>query len=108
LPKISDFYADVQVNKKSVSTLTNRIDGNEYFWNGTLDDSTYDLLVDVYDIAKILFGKEAATQPPEVVFFDMPEINNADGAYSDDNQTTVVDRFSPYNTTVSNTNNTNP
>lgn len=100
LQKISDLYGQVQVNKKSVSTLTNSIEWNEYFWNGTLDDSTYDLLVDVYDIAKILFGKETATQPPEVVFFDMPEINNADGVYDDDDQTTIVDRFSPYNTTV--------
>ena len=100
LTKISNLYEEVQLNKKSISTLTNNIEWNEYFWNGTLDDSTYDLLVDVYDVAKILFGKESATQPPEVVFFDMPDINNADGVYSSDDQTTIVDRFSPYNTTV--------
>lgn len=102
IPKMSHLYTDVSANEKSVSTLVNSIQWTEYFWNGTLDDSTYDLLVDVYDVAKILFGEESAVEPPETVFFDMPTLNNVDGVYDGNESSTVVDRFSPYNTTVTN------
>lgn len=102
LPKMSSLYADISSNEKSVSTLVDRIQWTEYFWNGTLDDSTYDLLVDVYDVSKILFGEESTVEPPETVFFDMPKLNNANGMYEDTSSSTVVDWFSPYNTTTTN------
>ena len=110
LEKISGLYGDIQSNKKSVDTLTNKVKWNEYFWNGSLEDSTYDLLLDVYDIAKILFGEDTAVKPPEIVFFDMPQLNNVDEVYSEQ-MVTVVDRFAPYNTTVPQSNattNTSP
>lgn len=106
IPKVSSLYEDVLSNKKSVSTLTEKVKWNEYFWNGSLDDSTFDLLVDVYDIAKILFGEDESVPPPETVFFEMPQLDNVDGVYAGDDTSTIVDRFSPYNTTVSSNNGT--
>lgn len=98
LKNVPIMFQKISTDKSSISTLTDKIEWSEYFWNWSLDDSKFDLLSDVFDVAKLLFGESEAQEPPETVFFDMPVLNNADGAYNS-NVSTVINRFWPHNST---------
>lgn len=54
-------------NMTSLSTSTI---GNDIYYNGTLDDSPYDLLVDIQDIGKIMF--ENNEQSDSMLFYTFP------------------------------------
>lgn len=64
------------------------------FWNASIEDSSYDIMNDVYILATILF--EDAEEPVETRFYKMPTVNYQ--AMADDSTMFMgVDWFSPYN-----------
>lgn len=99
LKQVPSAFEKINTDKTAVSTLTDKLEWSEYFWNGSLDDSKFDLLSDVYDIAKLLFSESQAQEPPETVFFDMPTLSNTDGVYHDPNVITSINWFWPHNIT---------
>ncbi len=51
--------------------------GTEFFQNGTLDDSDYDLLVDISEIGRIMF--DGYKPPLTTVFYGMPTLGSLFG-----------------------------
>lgn len=96
---VADVFIKMYVNKKNKSSVGDSVKDSEAFWNGTLDDSSYDLLVDVYDVAKLLFVDPQ--EPPKVYYYSysMPTLSNVDGTYNY-KVPTEIDWFSPYNNTT--------
>ena len=97
--KVSQVFIQILLNKQNSLSIWDSLMDSEAFFNGTLEDSSYDILMDVYDVAKILF--EQPQEPPQVLFYDynMPTLSNTDGVYKW-NTSKEIDRFSPYNTVV--------
>lgn len=52
------------------TTLDNANRGDDMFFNGTLDDSPYDLLLDMQLIGDVLFKSNTAA--PQVILYDFP------------------------------------
>ena len=72
--------------------------GSNLFWNSTLEDSAYDIMDDVSNLAKILF--QNASKPVESRFYKMPKVDyqaipEDDVIYGD------IDWFSPFNSVSS-------
>ncbi|HMS90803.1 MAG TPA: hypothetical protein PKC87_01155 [Candidatus Absconditabacterales bacterium] len=63
-------YTDIYTNTYTMSTLNKSNFGSDLFWNGTLDDSDFDLLYDINQIGKILFDDIA--ESPEILFYRLP------------------------------------
>lgn len=70
--EINAVYYDGYANTYSLSTLNQDNFGSDLLWNGTLDDSDFDLLYDINQVGKVLF--EAFQDSPEVLFYRLPEI----------------------------------
>jgi len=49
--------------------------GSDLFWNGTLDDSAFDLLFDINNVGKLLFDN--FKDSPEVLFFRLPQASTS-------------------------------
>lgn len=99
---VAQVFSQIILNVKNSSSVKDSVQDSEAFFNWTLDDSSYDILLDVYDVAKLLFL--APQEPPVVLFYNysMPELSNADGVYQNKNHT-QMDWFSPYNNTTTST-----
>jgi len=66
------------------------------FWNASLDDSSYDIMTDVYNLAKILF--HGVWKPAETHFYKMPKVDyNAVESDTSSLWDGDIDWFSPYN-----------
>lgn len=63
-------YSDVYTNNYALSTLNRSNFGSDLFWNGSLDDSDFDLLYDINQIGKLLF--DDFTDSPEILFYRLP------------------------------------
>lgn len=59
------------------NALSNDTYGTEFFQNGTLDDSDFDLLVDIAEIGRIMF--EWYKPPLTTVFYGMPSLGSLFG-----------------------------
>ncbi len=59
-----------------------------------MDDSSYDIMNDVYMLAKILF--QGVENPVKTLFFKMPSVNY-NSIYQEPKLNMDIDRFSPYN-----------
>ena len=93
---VNDFYlAEYRTNYNS-NALTKRNEWLDAFWNKSLNDSSYDILNDVYILARILF--DSPQEPEETLFYEMPDVsttvNNID-TYTDIINI-IKNRFSPY------------
>lgn len=44
--------------------------GNDIYYNGTLDDSPYDILVDIQNIGDVLFSNNEQTD--NIIFYTFP------------------------------------
>ncbi len=69
--QINKIYYDVYSNSYTMSTLNKSNFWSDLFWNGTLDDSDFDLLYDINQVGKILF--DTFTDSPQVLFYRLPK-----------------------------------
>jgi len=67
---------------------------SNYFRNFTLDDSSYDIMNDIYGLANILF--QDIDKPIQTLFYKMPSVNY-DSIYQESPMNMDIDWFSPYN-----------
>jgi hypothetical protein len=63
-------YVDQMFTHRSYSLLTDNTFGENLFQNGSLADSDYDLMVDIYNIGRIMFQGYQA--PVELVYYQFP------------------------------------
>ena len=97
---VNNYYMNTYRSRSNISSLDNGNKWSDAFWNKSLDDSSYDILYDIYLLAKIMFDE--AEEPVDVLFYEMPVIRNS----STNNTPNVVvenDRFSPYNIIIQQT-----
>lgn len=91
LEKYQSAYSEIN----NASNLDQQNYGDEFFWNTTLDDSEYDILLDAYNLWKILFIW--AKKPLETVFYMFPGNGNgnnpSENLIPDDSR---IDWFMPY------------
>ncbi|MEI7920089.1 MAG: hypothetical protein WCH65_08300 [bacterium] len=73
--EINTIYFAGYTNTYSMSTLNQDNFGSDLFWNGTLDDSDFDLLYDINQVGKLLF--DAFQDSPEVLFYRLPQLAGA-------------------------------
>ena len=90
---VNDYYTDEYKNSHNLWSLTESNKWSDAFRNKSLSDSSYDILNDIYILARILF--DTPEEPAEVLFYDMPNIWPADN-WVDPFISMVNDRFSPY------------
>lgn len=97
---VNDYYVNQYRDNYNSSSLTKWNEWSDAFWNKSLKDSSYDILYDVYVLAKILF--DSPQEPEETLFYEMPDVsttvNNID-TYPEIYEyvvNAVKDRFSPY------------
>jgi len=67
---VRQLYMDKMLTHRSLSLLTEGTFGENIFQNGSLDDSDYDLMVDIYNIGRIMF--QWYTAPVELVYYQFP------------------------------------
>ena len=90
---VNDYYLEQFSNSSNLSSLSKWNEWYESYWNNSLEDSSYDILYDVYILSKILF--ESPEEPTEVLFYDLPDIS---AAYEEPAPEVDVDKdlYSPY------------
>lgn len=74
---INSLYSTTKRSYNQSLLLQPPIIDDTMFVNGTLEDSPYDLLVDIGQISRLLY--ESPTNPPVVTFFAMPTLPGDDG-----------------------------
>ena len=72
---VRDKYLAHMVTDRSVSTITEGSFGEDVFQNGTIEDSDYDLMVDIYNIGRLMF--QSYTPPIELVYYQLPTVKTA-------------------------------
>ncbi|MCX6824491.1 MAG: hypothetical protein NT085_05200 [candidate division SR1 bacterium] len=82
--EINTKYLEIYPNIYSMSTINKDNFGSDLFWNGTKDDSDFDLLYDINQIGKILF--ENIQDSPEILFYKLPKSPTASNASSSSTQ----------------------
>lgn len=70
---VTTAYQSAWTTSIMARSYTDNIYGSDYFQNGTLDDSDYDLLLDIYNIGTIMF--EWFQKPVEILFFRLPTVS---------------------------------
>ena len=90
---VNDYYLNEYKNNYNISSLSDGNKWSEAFWNNTLSDSSYDILNDIYILARILF--DTPEEPTEVLFYNMPDIWSAENML-DPYLFAVNDWYSPY------------
>ncbi len=84
-------YYDGYSNAYALSTLNQDNFWSDLFWNGTLDDSAFDLLYDINQIGKILF--EDMQESPEILLYRLPESQQS-SAQNGSNTSSLSDQSS--------------
>lgn len=74
---MTDIFQRASSSALFFSSLSNDTYGTEFFQNGTLDDSDFDLLVDISEIGRIMF--EGYKPPLTTVFYGMPTLGSLFG-----------------------------
>lgn len=90
---VNDYYTDEYKNSYNIWSLTEGNKWSDVFRNNTLSDGSYDILNDIYVLARILF--DTAEEPAEMLFYDMPNIWPAENL-GDLYISMINNRFSPY------------
>ncbi len=67
---VRQLYVDKMLTNRSLSLLTEGTFWENIFQNGSLEDSDYDLMVDIYNIWRIMF--QWYTAPVELVYYQFP------------------------------------
>lgn len=69
---VRELYTSAMLTNRSVSLLTEGTFGENIFQNGSLQDSDYDLMIDIYNIGRLMF--QWYTSPVELVYYQMPTV----------------------------------
>jgi len=88
--EINNIYYKIYTDTYTKSTMNKANYGADFFWNGTLDDSQFDLLYDINQVGKLLF--ENFTDSPQVLFYRLPKATQS----SNQNGTTPLTNQSSY------------
>jgi hypothetical protein len=70
--EINKLYYEIYITEYRQQTLNQENFGSDFFWNGSLDDSDFDVLYDINQVGKILF--EDVQENPEILFYRLPSI----------------------------------
>ena len=70
--EINKLYYELYITEYRQQTLNQENFGSDFFWNGSLDDSDFDILYDINQVGKILF--ENIQESPEILFYRLPSI----------------------------------
>lgn len=92
--RVEKEYITFYVNSYYMETIWWWNKWSNYFWNFSLDDSSYDIMNDVYGLAKILF--QDINQPVQTLFYKMPSVDYT-SLYEEPEMNMDIDWFSPYN-----------
>jgi hypothetical protein len=71
---INDLYYKNYSTLYMQSALSQTNFGSDLFWNGSLDDSDFDILYDINQLGQIFF--ESFVESPQVLFYRLPEISS--------------------------------
>ena len=77
---VRDAYFDWVNLKERLSVLEESNLGNEKYYNWTLDDSTYDIFYDMWEISKIMYEDALGVTESSVIFYKMPQFGNGWGS----------------------------
>lgn len=80
---IRDLYTAQMLTNRSVSMLTEWTFGENIFQNGSLQDSDYDLMIDIYNIGRLMF--QWYTAPVELVYYQFPAAGQGGIGWSSSN-----------------------
>lgn len=69
--RISQQYTTIKQNDKDMKSFKTDAFWEDFFSNGTLDDSEYDILVDIENIGNLLFT--SFSKPSQTLFYQMPK-----------------------------------
>ncbi len=92
--KVEDTFLTFYLNSYYMHNIWWAIKWSNYFWNNSLDDSSYDIMNDIYMLGKILF--QDVESPVKTLFFKMPDVNY-NSIYQEPAMNMNIDWFSPYN-----------
>lgn len=82
---VRELYTSNMLTNRSVSVLTEGTFGENIFQNGSLQDSDYDLMIDIYNIGRLMFQWYIA--PVELVYYQFPTAGQGgNGWWSDPSQ----------------------
>lgn len=70
--EINRRYQSISINNKGIETIHEYTYGKELFRNNELEDSSYDIMTDIYQVNRLLFEYEQ--KPSEIVFYQMPQL----------------------------------
>ena len=87
-------FIEYYLNSYYMQTIWWWNEWSNFFWNFTLEDSNYDIMNDVYNLANILF--QDVSEPAESRFYKMPKVDYQAIPFSDSINWNI-DWFSPYN-----------
>lgn len=73
--EINGVYYKSYTTSYATSNLNKDNYGSDFFWNGTIDDSDFDILYDINQVGKILFDSFKDT--PQILFYRLPVANNS-------------------------------
>ena len=76
-----DSFSSIWASKADFASMNWENFGSNYFQNGTLDDSDYDLMLDIKAVGELMF--EWFEPPVEVLFYRMPEMSVYGEAWTD-------------------------
>lgn len=83
--EINRIYYDIYTTTYAMSTLNKSNFGSDLFWNGTLDDSDFDVLYDINQIGKLLF--DDFKESPQILFYRLPASPTVAGDWSSSSST---------------------
>ncbi len=73
--EVQNVYYQGYTNAYTMSTLNQDNFWSDLLWNGTLDDSDFDLLADIDQVGKIFF--EDFKDSPEILFYRLPAVQQS-------------------------------
>lgn len=71
--RTEDVFLNIYINSFYIENIWWSLKWSNYFWNNNLEDSSYDIMNDVYMLSKILF--QNVEKPVQTLFFKMPSVN---------------------------------
>ena len=80
--EINNLYYDGYSNSYSLSSINEDNFWSDFFWNGTLSDGPFDLLIDINNIGKLLFDN--FKESPKILFYSLPKVSSQGGNSSYD------------------------
>ncbi len=73
---VRDAYFDWVNLKDRLAIIEESNLGNEKYYNWTLDDSTYDIFYDMWEISKLMYEDSLGVTESSVIFYKMPQFGN--------------------------------